>query len=78
MESIYPFFPVGETIKSKDVKSLVIALIIYIVAAAAVSVVASLTGWIPFVGRIIRIIEWILDLYCGVGIIFAIIKYVRM
>jgi hypothetical protein len=78
MEKIYPFFPVGETIKSKDAKSLVIAILIYIAAAAVVSVVAALVGWIPFVGRLISIIEWVFDLYCTVGIIFAIVKYVQM
>jgi hypothetical protein len=78
MEKIYPFFPVGEIIKSKDAKSLVIAIIVYILAAAAVSVVAALVGWIPFVGRLIGIIEWVFDLYCTVGIIFAIVKYVQM
>jgi CHASE2 domain-containing sensor protein len=82
MEKIYPFFPVGETIKSKDAKSLVIAILIYIAAAAVVSVIAALVvwllGWFPFVTRIVRLIKWVFDLYCTVGIIFAIVKYVQM
>jgi hypothetical protein len=30
------------------------------------------------VGRLIGIIEWVFDLYCTVGIILAIVKYVQM
>lgn len=76
MSSIKKFFPL--TAKPKYVKSLVIAILIYIVASAVVGVLLGILSIIPLVGLITGIVGTLVELYCLAGIVLAILDYLEV
>ena len=73
MDAVKKYFP--QAFSAKDVKSLIIALVIYAVIAFVGGLVLGLLGIIPIIGFIAGVINWVLRLYCAVGIILAILVY---
>lgn len=75
---IKKYFPI--TAQKNDIKTLIIALAIYIVAGFVLHIVASILGLIPFVGAFLGVIFYvagtILDIYCLIGIIFSVLDFV--
>ncbi len=71
------------TVKKKDVTSLVVNLIIWIVAAAIAGLVlwlaTAITGWIPvvgwLVGILVGIIGTVVEIYSLVGIVLSILNF---
>ena len=63
---------------AKDVKSLVIAILIYAVISFVGGVIHGLVGGIPLVGMVVGIIGWLLGIYCTVGIIIAILAFFKI
>ena len=77
MEGLYTYFPVSNPVKSGDIRSLLISILIYIVADVLVGVAAKLLGWIPLVGVLVGIVAALLSLYFLVGVVLSIIKFVK-
>lgn len=75
MAQLLTYFPFTASVKAKDTRSLIVSLIIYIVAAAVVGLVLGLLGAIPLIGFIFKIIGWIIDIYCTVGIVLTVLRY---
>ena len=73
LKNLKKYFP--EIAKKIDVKSLVIAIVIYVVASAIIGTVAGLLGWIPVIGWILDIIGTLAGIYCLGGIILAVLDY---
>ena len=71
------------TVKKKDVTSLVVNLIIWIIAAAIAGLVlwlaTAITGWIPvvgwLVGILVGIIGTVVEIYSLVGIVLSILNF---
>ena len=71
------------TVKKKDVTSLVVNLIIWIIAAAIAGLVlwlaTAITGWSPvvgwLVGILVGIIGTVVEIYSLVGIVLSILNF---
>lgn len=71
------FFPLNNNVKKKKPVSLVITIIIYLVLPAILWFVQNLLGGVPIIGWVLSLISYVLGLYCLIGIILAIVKYVK-
>lgn len=68
---------INRLLSVKTVKDLVIAILVFILVPFAFGIVSALLGWIPFVGWFIRIVGYLLDLLCLVGLILSIVGFVK-
>ena len=71
------FFPINDAVKGKDIVSLIIAIFLYLVISGLSGFAVNCVGWIPIIGWAISIIGGIIGLYCFIGIIAAVGKYLR-
>lgn len=76
MDAVKKYFP--QAFSAKDVKSLIIAMVIYAVIAFVGGLVLGLLGIIPIIGFIASVIGWVLRIYCAVGIILAILVFLKV
>ena len=73
--NILKVFPLTGKIVRQEPKSLVIIIVTYLIVCAVVKVADFLLGWVPIVGWILRILFWVVGVYCAVGIILAILEF---
>ncbi len=71
------YFPVNNGVRRGDGVSLLIAIAIYIVVPAVLGVVSRILWWIPVIGWALGIVSTLVGLYCLVGIILAILKFLK-
>ena len=76
MDTVKKLFP--QAFKANDVKSLVIALLVYAVIAFVGGLILGILGIIPVIGFIAGVIGWVLEIYCTVGIILAILVFLKV
>ena len=76
MDKLKKIFPYS--FGAAGVKALVIKIVVYIVVGFVVGLVLGLLGAIPLLGIIFRIIGWVVDIYCLVGIILAVLDYMKV
>lgn len=76
MDMVKKYFP--QAFKANDVKSLIIALLIYAVIAFVGGLVIGLLGIIPITGFIAGVLGWLLEIYCTIGIILAILVFLKV
>ena len=76
LDAIKKYFP--QAFAAKEVKSLIIALLIYAVIAVLGGFVLGLLTIIPIIGFIFSVLAWVLRLYCAVGIILAILVFLKI
>jgi len=77
MDKLYSFFPLSSSVAVGDTKSLAISILIYLAACAVMRVLSAILGRSPLVGWLLGILFSLLGLYCVVGIILAVLKYVK-
>ena len=76
MDMLKKYFPFS--FKAKDVKDLVINIVIYLVVSIVGGWVLGLIGAIPVIGLIADLIGALLGLYCLVGIVLALLDYFKL
>ena len=76
MDSVKKFFP--QAMQAQDVKGLVIAILIYAVVNFVGGLVLGLLKVIPLVGFVFGVLGWALSIYCAVGIIAAILIFLKV
>ncbi len=76
MDALKKYFPHAFT--AKDVKSFIIALIIYAVIAFIGGIVIGLLSALPIVGIVFGIIGWLLEIYITVGVVLSILVFVKV
>ena len=76
MDMLKKFFPFS--FKSKEVKDLVINIVIYLVASIVGGWLLGLLGGIPLLGVIFDLIGSLFGLYCLVGIVLAVLDYLKI
>lgn len=77
MEKLTPYFPLNSKVKKGDVVSLIIVIAIYIVVAAVLGFVIGLISSIPIVGIIASLLSLLVWIYEVVGIVLAIVTFVK-
>ena len=77
MDMIKRYFPLSMNVK--DVKDLIIKIVVYVVVELLVGLVCKVIGFIPFVGGIVAwIIGTVVGIYVLAGIILAILDYLKI
>lgn len=77
MELVKKIFPFS-FMEKEDASQLALALLIYLVAALAVSLVMWVLGWIPIVKVLIWIAGGIAELYVVAGIAFTFLDFFKL
>ena len=75
MDFLKSLWPTPFKIKEKDVKSLLIQLIIFLLVCVVVSIVIGVLAMIPIVGWIVGIVGGLIDLYALIGIVLCILVF---
>ena len=70
LKALFPF-----KAKAKDVGSLIIAIVIYLGVGIIAGAVIGLLSGIPVLGWIAGIVCALIDLYCLVGIVVAVLTF---
>lgn len=70
------YFP--QAFASRDVRSLVVTLITYAIFSFIAGIVLGLLSGIPILGIIFSVIGWMVELYCVVGIVLAILVFLKV
>ncbi len=71
------FFPLNKNVKKKNISSLIIAILLYVVLSIVVGLLQKLLGAIPVVNWVMGIVGYLVWLYSVVGVILAIVKYIK-
>ena len=77
MEQLAKYFPLNNKVEKGNIASLVIAIVIYLIAPSIAGIIVGLLSFLPLVGSILGLVSSLFGIYCLVGLIFAIIKYVK-
>lgn len=67
-------FPLTRSAR-KGARTMIVAIILYVVIAAAASLILGLFYWIPAVGLILRLVNWLIGIYCAAGIVVALLAF---
>lgn len=76
MDMIKKFFP--QAMQAKDIKGLLIAILIYVIVNFVGGFVLGLLSKIPLLGFVFGLVGWVLSIYCAVGIIVAILVFFKI
>lgn len=76
MDMLKKFFPLS--FKVEEVKSFVISLVVYVLIDLVCGFVISLLAKIPIIGIIFSLIGSLIGLYALVGIVLAILVFVKV
>ena len=76
MEAIKKYFP--HAFKAQDVKSLIIALVVYVIIDVVCGAVIGLLAMIPVLGIIFGILGSLVGLYALIGIILSILAFLKI
>ena len=57
--------------------TIVMFIVLYLVICGVAGVLRWVVGWLPVVGWVIRILCWLIGVYCLAGIVLAIVDCVR-
>lgn len=76
MDTLKKFFPYSFGVKS--VVNMLIKILIYIVVGAIIGAVIGLFGKIPVIGILASIVGWIVELYVFVGVVLAILNFLKI
>ncbi len=74
MDMLKKYFPLS--FRGKEVKDLVISIVIYIVASAILGVLLGILGNIPVVNLVTGIVGTLVWIYSVAGIVIAILDFV--
>lgn len=73
LKSVFPF-----SFKSETVKDLIITVVVYIIADVICGFIIGLLGALPLIGWIFSLIGWVLGVYFFVGIIIAVLNFLKV
>lgn len=76
MDMLRKYFP--NAFGAVETKALVKALLIYALIAFVAGIVFGLLSIIPIVGFIAAVVGWVVKAYCAVGIVLAILVYLKV
>ena len=78
MDILKKLWPTAFAIKTKDVISLVIQLVIFLVVCAVVGWLIAVLASIPVIGLIFTLVGALLEIYSIVGIVLCVLKFLGM
>lgn len=76
MDILKKIFPYSFGVK--DLTDMIIKIIVYVVVGAVASILIGILANIPILGAIIGAVGGLIDLYCTVGIVLAILDHFKV
>lgn len=76
MGVIKSLFP--QAMQAKDLKGLLVAILIYVIVNFVGGFVLGLLDALPLIGFVFGLLGWVLGIYCGVGVIVAILVFFKI
>ena len=77
MQKLLTYFPLSNSVEPGNARQFVLALAIYLVACGVVGILNAILGWIPLVGWLLDVIFSLAGIYCVVGLVLSIVKFVQ-
>ena len=71
------YFPLNANVRRQELSSLILCVVVYLIISAVAGLAASLLGWLPIIGWVVDIVAWLIGVYCLVGIVLAILEFVK-
>ena len=71
------FFPLNKNVKKKNISSLIIAILLYVVVSIVMGVLQKLLVPIPVLGWVMGLLGWLVWVYSVIGVILAIVKFLK-
>ena len=78
MDALKSFFPIAWMAEEKNVKSLIISIVVHVVIMVAFGILAPLVTELPLLGVVVGIVGKLIDLYCYAGIVIAVLKFLNV
>lgn len=76
MKQLKQFFPFS--FKTDTMKELIVAIAVYLIASLVSSIVFGLLDGLPLIGFIFSLAGGIAGLYCLVGIVLAVLNFMKL
>ncbi|MEA5027022.1 hypothetical protein SDC9_81736 [bioreactor metagenome] len=73
LRNIFPY-----SAQVKDISNLIIALVVYAIVAVLANVLLGLLGNLWFVGWLFSLLGWLINVYCGLGAVVAILIFFKV
>ena len=70
------FFPISA--RAKDLKGLLISILIYIVVSILVGLGLKVLAILPLIDILLGIIGWLVELYIAVGVVISILVFLKI
>lgn len=77
MQKLLTYFPLSNSVEPGNARQFVLALAIYLVACGVLGILNAILGWIPLVGWLLDVIFSLAGIYCVVGLVLSIVKFVQ-
>lgn len=71
------YFPLNANVRPRELGTLLLCIVIYLVISGVVGLASGLLHWIPVLGWVIGILRWLVGVYCLAGIILAVLRYFK-
>ena len=71
------WFPINYRVRRRDLSSLLICIVLYLILSAVASLASRILGGLPLVGWLVSLVCWLVGLYCLVGMVLAGVEYFR-
>ncbi len=75
MDLLKTLWPTPFKIKPKDVGSFIVQLIVFAILCVVFSILIGVLAHIPVLGWIFGIVGGLVDLYCVIGIVLCVLKF---
>ncbi len=76
MDTLKKLFPFSFEVK--DVASLIIKIIVYLVAGAVIGFVLSILAKIPIIGIVVGLVGTLVEIYILAGIVIAVLDFCKI
>lgn len=76
MDLLRKYFPYSFGVET--LKELIVTIIAYILTGLLIGLLLGFLSHISVVGFVFLLLIYLLDLYCGIGSIFAIVRFVKV
>lgn len=76
MDLVKKLFPVS--MRAKDTNGLIVSILMYAIVFVALFLINKLVSIIPFVRWVVGILSGVVELYCVIGIIIAVLVFLKI
>ncbi len=71
------YFPLSEA-GQKSLTHLVVSIAFYLIAIWVANLIGGLFDWVILLGKLVKLVVWLFDVYCVAGIVVAILKWFKV